>query len=70
LRGTGESVAANVGGRMIGTGFAAVTSYFAAQAGGTPHDYAVTSAAVALAVILVGLLASFALPEPPRQMEE
>ncbi|HEY2760031.1 MAG TPA: MFS transporter, partial [Pirellulales bacterium] len=30
LRGTGESFAANIGGRMIGTSFAAVASFFAA----------------------------------------
>jgi MFS family permease len=70
LRGTGESVAANVGGRMIGTSLAAVTSYFAGKAGGAPEDYAVTAAAVAFAVILIGFLASFALPEPPRELDE
>ncbi len=70
LRGTGESVAANVGGRMIGTGFAAVTSLFAGLAGGTPANYALTSAAVALGVIAVGLICSMFLPEPPAEMDD
>jgi MFS family permease len=74
LRGTGESVAANVGGRMIGTGFAAVTSFLAAQpfvpGGSDPAKYAITAAAVALGVIVVGLLASFFLPEPSRESDD
>src|SRR5205814_522720 len=50
LRGTGESVAANIGGRMIGTAFAAVTSTLAAQpfipGDSSPAKYAFTAAAV------------------------
>jgi hypothetical protein len=68
LRGTGESVAANVGGRMIGTGFAAVTSVVSGlpfiPGGSDPARVAYTAAGVALFVYLVNLVASFALPEP------
>jgi MFS family permease len=74
LRGTGESAAMNVGGRMIGTSFAALTSLLAAQAfvpgESLPAKYAVASAVVAFAAILVGLIASCALPEPPLELED
>jgi MFS family permease len=68
LRGTGESFAANIGGRMIGSGFAAVTNLLAAQSfipGTTgPQKFAVVAAGVALAVTTVGVVSSFFLPEP------
>lgn len=66
LRGTGESFAANVGGRMIGTSFAAVTAQLAtATPGATPFaKLAVAAAIVGFGVYLVGLIASFWLPEP------
>jgi hypothetical protein len=68
LRGTGESFAANIGGRMIGTGFAAVTSTLAAQpfipGESAPAKYAFTAAVVALSVTAVAVIASFFLPEP------
>ena len=74
LRGTGESFAANIGGRMIGTGFAALTSYLAVQSfipGDSAAKYAFTAAAVALGVISVGFLTeSFFLPEPPHRLED
>src|SRR4029077_17649335 len=70
LRGTGESFAANIGGRMIGTSFAAVTSYLATQSfiPGESDYMKMTYAAagVALFVYLVGSLACFFLPEPPH----
>jgi MFS family permease len=73
LRGTGESVAMNIGGRMIGTSFAAVTSFLADYKlipGETlPQKYAVASALVALFAISVGLIASAFLPEPPHEMD-
>ncbi len=67
LRGTGESFAANIGGRLIGTSFAWVTTSLAtttdlAQA---PAKLAYTAAAVGLAVYVGGFLLSFFLPEPP-----
>jgi MFS family permease len=69
LRGTGESFAANVGGRMIGTSAALLTSQLAAvMPGATPATrLAYAAAGVALFVYSVGLLASFWLPEPARE---
>ncbi len=80
LRGTGESFAANVGGRMIGTSFAWVTATLAgwsvALADGEhylmpghspPARLAYTAAAVALFVYAVGSLACFWLPEPSTE---
>jgi MFS family permease len=68
LRGTGESFAANIGGRMIGTSFAALTSTLAVQSfipgDSPPMRLALTAAGVAFFVYLVNLLASFLLPEP------
>lgn len=74
LRGTGESFAANIGGRLLGTGFAAVTSLLAVQPfipGDTlPQKFAFTSAAVAFSVILVALVVGFLLPESRRELQE
>jgi hypothetical protein len=66
LRGTGESFAANVGGRMIGTSFAAVTAQLTTIApGATPFTKLATAAAIiGFLVYAVGLVASFWLPEP------
>ena len=68
LRGTGESFAANVGGRMVGTSFAAVTQYLALQSfvpgSSPPEKTAYVAAGIATALFLVNLLLSFALPEP------
>jgi len=69
LRGTGESVSANVGGRMIGTSAALLTTQIAAtMPGGTPATkLAYGAAVVALLVYAIGLTASFWLPEPQRE---
>jgi MFS family permease len=71
LRGTGESFAANIGGRMIGTSFAWVTSTLALQSfipGDTPPErMAYTAAGVAVFVYLVGSIACFFLPEPKEE---
>jgi len=71
LRGTGESFAANIGGRMLGTSFAWVTSTIAVQSfvpGGTPQaKLAYTAAGVAFLVYAVGLIASRWLPEPKQE---
>lgn len=76
LRGTGESFAANIGGRLIGTSFAAVTQIIAAAlvakdpTTGKPtivdaaHMTAYVAAGVAFTVYLVNFIASFWLPEP------
>jgi MFS family permease len=69
LRGTGESFAANVGGRMIGTFAAWVTPQLAtSMAGGTPtRRLAYAAALVALVVYVGGVVTSFWLPEPKRE---
>lgn len=66
LRGTGESFAANVGGRLIGTFAAVVTGRLALlMPGDTPFArLALAAAAVAFTIYAVGLIASFKLPEP------
>ena len=68
LRGTGESFAANVGGRMIGTSAALLTTTLAgSMPGASPsHQMAYAAASVALLVYGVGVIASFWLPEPGR----
>jgi hypothetical protein len=68
LRGTGESFAANIGGRMVGTSFAAVTVALASLAAmpgdSAPAKLANASALVGLFVYFVGSVACFFLPEP------
>jgi hypothetical protein len=66
LRGTGEGFAANIGGRMVGTGFAFVTTQLTnIMPGATPSmRLAYASAAVALFVYAAGLTLSAFLPEP------
>jgi MFS family permease len=74
LRGTGESFAANIGGRMIGTSFAWVTSTIAVQAwvpgGAPPTKLAYTAAGVALFVYLAGSVLCFFLPEPKGELAD
>lgn len=68
LRGTGESFAANVGGRMIGTSAAVVTTTLANyMPGSAPTKLAYAAAIVAFAVYAIGLTASFWLPEPRQE---
>ncbi|PYR60150.1 MAG: MFS transporter [Acidobacteria bacterium] len=69
LRGTGESFAANVGGRMIGTSAALITtSLVASMPGATPAGRLAHAAAlVGTAAYAIGFIASFALPEPKRE---
>src|SRR5262245_43540588 len=69
LRGTGEGFAANVGGRMLGTGAAFVTTTLAnTMHGASPADkLAHASAIVAFLVYAVGLTASLFLPEPKSE---
>lgn len=66
LRGTGEGFAANIGGRMIGTGFAFVTTTLVNyMPGATPSArLALASAIVVTFVYAAGLACSFFLPEP------
>jgi len=66
LRGTGESFAANIGGRLIGTSFAWLTTSLATTSDPSqaPAKLAYTAAAVGVAVYVVGFGLSFFLPEP------
>jgi len=69
LRGTGESFAANIGGRMIGTCAALLTTTLAASMPGATatHRMAYAAAAVALLAYAIGFGASFFLPEPKSE---
>jgi MFS family permease len=66
LRGTGEGFAANIGGRMLGTGFAFVTTTLTNYAPGAtpPLRLAFAAAVVGTFVYVAGLVCSFFLPEP------
>jgi MFS family permease len=68
LRGTGESFAANVGGRMIGTYAAWITPKLAtSMPGGAPaRQLAYAAALIALLVYVGGVVSSFWLQEPTR----
>jgi hypothetical protein len=68
LRGTGESFAANVGGRMIGTCAALVTTSLVPSMPGetVPIKLAYASAIVGTTAFLGGFIASFWLPEPKQ----
>ncbi|MGZ5544795.1 MAG: MFS transporter, partial [Limisphaerales bacterium] len=70
LRGTGGSFATNVGGRMIGTSAAFLTTnviapMFAAKP--TADHYAVAAGIVGTAVFALALILTFALPEPKEE---
>jgi MFS family permease len=69
LRGTGESFAANIGGRMIGTSFAMVTSLLSTV---MPGDNDAVEMAAAAAVVgtfayVANIALSFYLPEPKHE---
>jgi MFS family permease len=68
LRGTGESFAANVGGRMIGTfGALLTTSLVASMPGASvPLKLAFAAAIVGTVACVIGFVASFRLPEPEK----
>lgn len=73
LRGTGESFAANIGGRMIGTCAALLTTTLAASMPGATasHRMAYAAGSVALLCYALGVAASFFLPEPKAdQLQE
>lgn len=69
LRGTGESFAANVGGRILGTSAALVTIQLAGyiDAGNREASFAYAAAAVGFSVYLIGFVVSFWLPEPGQE---
>ena len=68
LRGTGESFAANVGGRMIGTMGALVTVQLVSVMPGdsVPVRLAYAAAVVGTTAYVIGVAASFWLPEPAQ----
>jgi hypothetical protein len=70
LRGTGEGLSSNVGGRMLGTSAAMLTTSIAnfAPGGTTFRQLAFAAGAVGLLSFAVGLVASFWLPEPPKEI--
>jgi Na+/melibiose symporter-like transporter len=69
LRGTGEGFAANVGGRMIGTCAALVTTSLVPSmpGGSVPVQLAYAAALVGTSAYVIGFVASFWLPEPQRE---
>jgi predicted MFS family arabinose efflux permease len=69
LRGTGESFAANIGGRMIGTSAALITTQLAnvMPGSGGPARLAYACALVGTGAYVLGLISSFWLPEPSRE---
>ena len=68
LRGTGEAFAANVGGRMIGTSFAYVTTQLATYLSGAAHvKLAMAAAMVGAFVYVAGVILSTQLPEPASE---
>jgi MFS family permease len=70
LRGTGESFAANVGGRMIGTFGAYLTTRIVQPympGASIPARLAVACALVGTSVYIIGVMASFYLPEPRKE---
>ncbi|MEZ6093086.1 MAG: MFS transporter [Pirellulaceae bacterium] len=72
LRGTGEGFAANIGGRMLGTCFAAVTHWIALVipvSGGPATKVAVSAALVAFVLYLANFGLSFLLPEKSFDLE-
>jgi len=73
LRGTGGSFATNVGGRMIGTSAAFLTTSIVAPhvAGASLFDkVALAAGIVGTAVFIIAFITTFALPEPKAEMTE
>ncbi|HTE45023.1 MAG TPA: hypothetical protein VK636_07250, partial [Gemmatimonadaceae bacterium] len=70
LRGTGESFAMNVGGRMIGVWAALATTQFATtMPGALPATRLANAAGITMVAVLgVFLIASFWLPEPKSEL--
>jgi MFS family permease len=69
LRGTGESFAANVGGRMIGTSAAALTSgvVYLLPGDAGALKFSTAAAVVGGTIALLGFINSFFLPEPKAE---
>jgi MFS family permease len=69
LRGTGESFAANIGGRVIGTAAAWFTITLSESKPPSPEKIAIMSALVAGTYALVGAVLTHWLPEPKHEVE-
>lgn len=69
LRGTGESFAANIGGRVLGTAAAWITLTLAASDKPNPARIAIVGACVAGAYALIGTILTHWLPEPKHDAE-
>jgi MFS family permease len=70
LRGTGESFAANIGGRVIGTAAAWLTLTLAASDKPDPARVAIVGACVAGAYALMGAILTQFMPEPKHEEHE
>ena len=70
LRGTGESFAANIGGRILGTAAAAITLTLSSSVPPSPSKIALMAAFVAGAYALVGAILTQWLPEPSKDALE
>lgn len=70
LRGTGESFAANIGGRVIGTAAAWLTLTLAASDKPDPARVAIVGACVAGVYVLIGAILTQFLPEPKPEEKE
>jgi MFS family permease len=70
LRGTGESFAANIGGRVLGTAAAWLTLTFSAAKPPDPAKIATVGAMVAAGYAIVGFLLTQLLPEPGPEGDE
>ncbi|MFN9368313.1 MAG: MFS transporter [Planctomycetia bacterium] len=69
LRGTGESFAANIGGRVLGTAAAWLTLTFSASTPPDPVRIALMGAAVAGSYAVIGAILTRWLPEPDATLE-
>ncbi len=70
LRGTGESFAANIGGRILGTAAAWLTITLSSSDKPDPARVAIVGACVAGGYALVGALLTQFLPEPKKEIVE
>jgi len=70
LRGTGESFAANIGGRVIGTAAAFITITLSESIPPNPARIALMGAAVAGVYAFIGFVLTFFLPEPAPEHAE
>lgn len=70
LRGTGESFAANIGGRVIGTAAAWLTLTLSAAVPPSPAKMALVGGLVAGGYALIGAIMTHWLPEPAQELDE